>query len=68
MSARAARRNDVRNPGGEDPRLAHACAGENENRPVQRFDRATLLLVQPFEVGGLSILQTSGERGACDGV
>ena len=64
MSAGAAGRNDVGNSGGEDAGLAHACAGENENRPVQRLDRPPLLFVQPLEVGGISVVQTSDERGA----
>jgi hypothetical protein len=68
MSAGAAGRNDVRYSGGQDARLAHAGAGENENRPVQRLDRPSLLFVQPFEVGGISVVKASGEREACDGV
>ena len=39
-------------PGGEDARLADAGAGENEDRPVQRLDRAPLLFVQSIEIGG----------------
>ena len=68
MSARAAGRNDVRNSGGEDAGLAHASAGENENRPVQRLDRSSLLFVQPLEVGGISVVGMSDERDACDGM
>ena len=64
MGAGAAGRNDVRDSGGQDARLAHAGAGENENRPVQRLDRPALLFVQPFEVGGISVVRTSDERGA----
>ncbi len=62
MGARAAGRNDVRDSGGQDARLAHAGAGENENRPVQRLDRLTLLFVQALEVGGISVVRTTGER------
>ena len=64
MGAGAAGRNDVRDSGGQDARLAHAGAGENENRPVQRLDRPALLFVQPLEVGGISVVRTSDERGA----
>ncbi len=68
MRAGAAGRNDMRNSGGEDARLAHAGAGENENRPVQRFHRPPLLVVQPLEVGRISIVRRSDKRGACDGL
>ena len=64
VSARPAGRNNVRNAGGEDTRLAHARAGENEDRPVQRLDRLPLLLVQPLKIGGISVVRTPDERGA----
>ena len=62
MGAGAAGRNDVRDSGGQDARLAHAGAGQNENRPVQRLDPPPLLFVQPLEVGGISVVRTTDER------
>ena len=62
MSACATGGHNVRNSGGEDAGLAHACAGENENRPVQRLDRPSLLFIQPLEIGRISVVRTTDER------
>jgi uncharacterized protein (DUF924 family) len=60
MRAGAPRRDDVRDPRREHPRLARACPRQHENRPVHRLHRLSLLGVQRFEIarraghGGLS--------------
>jgi hypothetical protein len=41
-------------PGGENPRLAGAGAGENEKRALCRFDRQPLFGVEALEIGRLS--------------
>ena len=52
----------MRDSSGKDARLADACAGENENGAVQRFDRALLLLVQSVEIGRMSRLMAAHEQ------
>ena len=51
IGASAARGDEVGDSGGQHAGFADACAGENEDRPVQRLDRALLLLVQAVEIG-----------------
>ena len=51
MRASAAGGDEMRDAGGQDARLADAGAGENQDRPVQRLDRAPLLFVQAVEIG-----------------
>jgi hypothetical protein len=46
----AARRKDVREPGGQDPGLGGAGACEHQHRPVGREHRVPLLLVQTLEM------------------
>ena len=48
---RAAGGEDVRDAGGQHPRLAGTRAGQHQQRPVERLDRLALLRVQPFEIG-----------------
>ena len=50
VGASAAGGDEMRDPRGKDTRLADAGAGQNENRPVERFDRAPLLFVQAVEI------------------
>ena len=38
--------------GGQHPRLADAGAGQHQHRPVQRLDRAALLLIEAGEIAG----------------
>ena len=47
----AARGEQVRDPVGEDARLARAGAGDHEQRPLRRRDRLALRVVQVGEVG-----------------
>ncbi len=58
----AAGGDEMRDSSGKDARLADACAGENENGAVQRFDRALLLLVQSVEIGRMSRLMAAHEQ------
>ena len=60
VGASAAGGDEMRDPGGQDARLADARPGENENRPVERLDRAPLLLVQAVEVR--IVLRATNER------
>ena len=68
MGAGAAGRNDVRDPGGQDARLANAGAGENKNRAIEQLDRPALLFVQPLEVRGISVVRTSHDLGSHNGL
>jgi hypothetical protein len=68
VSASATYRNEMRDPGGEDAGFAHACAGKNENGPVQRLDRLPLLFIQPVEVGRISVVRATDERPWASGI
>ena len=46
----AAGRDEMGDARGQNARLADAGAGEHQHRPVERFDRAALLLVQALEI------------------
>ena len=50
---RLACRQNMRDAGGQNPRLAGSRPGQNQNRPVQRFDRKPLLRIKPLEIGRL---------------
>ena len=52
MGPGASGRDQVRDTGGEHPGLPDPCAGQNEDRTVERLDRATLLGVQSVEIAG----------------
>ena len=62
VSASAASGDQVRNARGQDAGFADACPGENENRPLQRFDRAPLLFVQSVEIGPAAASGGGGRR------
>ena len=46
----AAGGDEMGDAGRQHPRLADACAGEHQHRPVERLDRATLLGIEPDEI------------------
>ena len=47
---RLAEAEDVRQPGGQHPRLAGAGPGQHQHRAFCRLDRALLLRIQPLHV------------------
>jgi len=49
MGPGARRGDEMGNAGGQNPRLADARSGQDENRPVERLDRLALRLVEAFE-------------------
>ena len=48
----AAGRQNMGDPGGENLGLACARAGKHQNRTLERFDRGTLLRIEPVEIAG----------------
>ena len=58
IGASAAGGDEMRDPGGQHARLADAGAGENEHRPVQRLDRALLLVIQSIEIRRIGVRAT----------
>ena len=61
--ARLARGDQMRDPRGEHPRLSRPGTGQHQNRPLRRLDGATLLVVQPFQIGGTRGSRSAGARG-----
>ena len=76
VGARAAGGDEMGDAGGQHPRLADARAGQHEHRPVQRLDRAPLLVVQAVEIarpragGGRERARGDGasRAGDCGGI
>src|SRR5437588_802178 len=58
---------DMRDAMGEDPRLAAACAGEDEQRAVTGLDRASLRWVEVGEIRRVDVV-TPIIRGGCTAV